>query len=532
MATLFGMKRKIVLKIFFGIIAFTLLVLLLTKVVLEPWIGKKIHASVNKNSTELLMKIEKIHVSIFRSGVEFENITLHSKTKNGEQPGITGKIESVKFKGIHLIKAIFRKNYHIREINVFNSRLTGKTDLQKKTGPAKVSPVNIRIENLYFDKLFVNVIDTSSAQAHTMKDGILNVFEINVEKQDTLSPSIFRKFDFDAPEFETVTPDSLYTISVVGINYSTETNTFIADSLAVHPNYAEYEFTAQSKFQTNRIEANLGRMIFHNFSVPDFIKYRKIISSYIEIGELEMQVFKDKRKEFRHVEKPTFQDMIYNYPAAMNIDSFAILSGNIVYTEHSEKATEKGSISFNEIDARIYKITNDTIYKTEKAYFELKANALLMNKGKIDLTLKSRIFDNRNTFAVNGTLSGMDASDLNPILEKSASLTITSGKINAMNFSFSANNTKASGNMNLLYEGLKFDIMNRQTGETTAFKEQVKSLIANIIVIESNPMPGEEVRPGIIDCERDPERFLFGYFFRSLLSGIKTSVTKTKGAKK
>jgi hypothetical protein len=88
---------------------------------------------------------------------------------------------------------------------------------------------------------------------------------------------------------------------------------------------------------------------------------------------MELNVFRDKRKEFRHIEKPTFQDLIYNYPGTLNIDSIGILSGNIVYSEHAEKAIEKGSVSFNEIDATIYKITNDTIYKTEKAYLELKA---------------------------------------------------------------------------------------------------------------------------------------------------------------
>ena len=96
-------------------------------------------------------------------------------------------------------------------------------------------------------------------------------------------------------------------------------------------------------------------------------------------------------------------------------------------------------------------ITNDTIYKTEKAYLELNANALLMRKGKVVILLKARIFDNQSTFAVNGTLSGMEASELNPILEKNAFLTITSGKINAMDFSFSANNTKATGNVNLFF---------------------------------------------------------------------------------
>lgn len=515
-----------------GIAAFVILIVFLTKVVFEPWIGKKIQTSLNENSGNYLIKIEKVHVSIIRSGIELENITLLSKLENEGQPGLSGEIESVKFKGIHLIKALFKKDYHVREVAIFNSRLTGKIALQKKVSQAKVSPVNIRIENLFFEKLFVDVKDIATSQAYLVKDGVLKVFDIKVEKQDTLSSKIIRQFDFSASEFKTITADSLYTISGIGINYASTSNTLTADSFAIQPNYTEYGFTARSKFQTNRIHANLSGITFHDFSIADYVQSGNIISSYIEIRQIEMQVFKDKRKEFRHTEKPTFQDMIYNYPAAMNIDSIAVLSGNIVYTEHSEKAIEKGSISFNEIDAKINKITNDTIYKTEKAYLELKANALLMGKGKLSILLKARIFDSQNTFAMNGSLSGMEASELNPILEKSASITIISGKINSMNFSFTANNTKSTGNLKLLYEDLKFDMMDRQTGETTALKEQIKSLIANIIVLESNPMPGEEVRPGVIEYERDPERYVFGYFFRSILSGMKTSVTKAKNPKK
>jgi hypothetical protein len=33
-----------------------------------------------------------------------------------------------------------------------------------------------------------------------------------------------------------------------------------------------------------------------------------------------------------------------NYPGILNIDSIGILSGNIVYTEHAEKAIEKDCI--------------------------------------------------------------------------------------------------------------------------------------------------------------------------------------------
>jgi hypothetical protein len=184
-------------------------------------------------------------------------------------------------------------------------------------------------------------------------------------------------------------------------------------------------------------------------------------------------------------------------------------------------------VGFYEIDATIYKITNDTIYKTEKAYLEWKATALLMGKGRLTFLLKARIFDSQNTFALNGKLSGMDASELNPILENNAFIAITSGKINELNFSFSANNTKSTGTLGLLYQGLDFDVVSKQTGETTGMVEQVKSMIANMVVMEANPMPGEEVRPGMIEYERDPEKFLFNYIVKALLSGITTSMTKT-----
>ena len=120
----------------------------------------------------------------------------------------------------------------------------------------------------------------------------------------------------------------------------------------------------------------------------------------------------------------------------------------------------------------------------------------------------------------------MEADELNPILEKSAFFYATSGTIDAMNFSFTANNTKAAGKMTLLYHGLDIAVKNKQTDDTTAFKERFMSFIANRRFLDSNPTKDEDVREGIIDFERDPERFLFHYCFRSILSGITSSIAK------
>ena len=520
------MKRKLLLKFFYGIVALILMYLFLTKVMIEPWIGRKIQTTINESSKDFFIEIGKTHISIFRSELELENISISSKTEQQGIPELKGEIESIKVKGINLTKAIFKKDFEIKEITIFKSSLKGKIPFHKKEKRTKISPYNVTIDSLFFDQTNLDIRDSLTAQAYSVKDGVLKVFGIKVEKLDTLNSGVIKRFDFNAPEFRTVSSDSMYTKTAIGINYSADLNTLAIDSFSVHPNYPDYEFTKRHKFAIDRFDVGLNHFIAHNFSPADYFKSANLICSYIEIGKMNMNVFRDQRKPSRHVKKPAFQDMIYNYHGAINIDSIGLINGNITYTEHDKKANEAGHVIFKEVNAKIYKITNDSIYKTESAFLKLKADGLLMGKGKLTVLLKGRIFDHQNTFSVNGKLSGMEISELNPILEKNAFVFVTSGKIDAINFNFIANNTKATGNLTMLYHGLEVAIKNKRTDDTTAIKERFLSIIANNKLINSNPVPGDGVRVGIIDYERDPEKSLINYCFKSALTGIKSSLVK------
>ncbi|MBK6967264.1 MAG: hypothetical protein IPH20_26050 [Bacteroidales bacterium] len=72
--------------------------------------------------------------------------------------------------------------------------------------------------------------------------------------------------------------------------------------------------------------------------------------------------------------------MMYKYPGKLHIDSIGISGGNITYSEHSPGAGAQGKITFNELNAKLFQITNDTLYKKQKGYFQLYAQALLMGK--------------------------------------------------------------------------------------------------------------------------------------------------------
>jgi hypothetical protein len=526
------MIRNIFLKILIGIVAFALLIMLIAVIFVEPWAAKKIQSAFNDSSEKYHLEIDKVYISIFKSEIELESITMVSKPQHDSLTRLQAEISSIKFKGIKLFKALFKNDIDVREVIIFNSRVAGKFPFREKTGPSIVSPLNVSIENLIFDQLDVNIEDELTSQAFSLNDAVLNVYELQLAKLDTLSKDIFEQLDFKAQKYAMVSADSMYTITAIGVDYSAISYILAIDSFSVNPNYSNYEFTARHQFEIDRIEAGLSQISAYNFSATDYIKSGNLVSSYVKIGKLEMNIFRDKRKEFNHVKKTAFQDILYNYPAKISIDSIGILSGNIIYTEHAEKANEPGIITFEKLNALVFNILNDTIYKTEKAFIGFDAEAFLMGKAKITAHMKGRLFDNQNTFDVDGTLSGMEAMELNPMLEKNAFIYATSGKIEAMSFSFRANNTKASGQMKLRYEGLNVAVKNKMTDDTTALKERVISAIANLIIMHSNPMPGEELRQGNIDFERDPEKWLFNYCAKSIMSGVKSSVTKTPETRK
>jgi len=517
------MKRNTILKILLGIVALLLFIKFLMTVFVDPHVRKKIETTLNEKNSDYLVTIDKVHILMLSSGIKLSRIKIQPKKDFSGILDLYGEIASVKLAGIKFAKAIFKKDINIRKITISESLFMGKISFPREAVTPIVLPKNIRIGIVLFDKINLSVENTANAESYSFKDCVLKLYEVQVEKQDTLSSNIIKQFDFKGKELFSVSSDSMYLYKASDIIYYAKSNTLAVTNFYIQPNYTDYDFASNHEFLTSRIEARFSDIYFYNFYVSDYFRFGSLRSSWMEIGKMDMNVFRDKRKQFRHGEKPAFLDMVYNYPGIIQIDSIGLIKGNVIYTEHAEKANEPGSISFNEISGKMYKITNDTIYKTENDSLRLRGNALLMGKGKMTILLKGRLFESQNTFSLNGTLSALEANELNPILEKNAFIYATSGKIDSMNFSFTANNAKATGKMTLLYHGLDIAVKNKHSDDTTAFRERFISLIVNRKVSDSNPIPNDDVREGIIDYERDPEKEFLDYCFMSILSGIKSS---------
>ena len=516
------MKTKKVIIFLSSILLILVIFKLLMLTILNPWLKNQIQQYLaNKANHEIT--IGTLRSSLFNSYLELKKIAITPIQKRKNSIILNGEIASVKLKGIGLFNAIFKHKYAVSTIRFSNSIIKAELPFSSEKATS-VFPADIRINTIVFDKIDLEIHTDSTSMAFYLKNGFFNIYDLGIVKGDSITSKIIKQTDFEADEINYVAPDSMYNFRAGGMQYSG--NSLRADTLNIHPNYSGYKFTDRYQYVKNRIQADFSGISLKDFSIIDYFISGNLVSSYLEIEKMEMDVFRDKRKKFPKGMKPEFQDLIYSYPGLLNLDSLVLKNGNLLYLAHEEGAEEAGSISFNEIKAGIYNITNDSSFKKEKAFLELKAEGSFMNEGRLRIFLKAQIFDPDNTFTMDGSMSEMDPSRLNPVLEKSADVIISAGKIEGMKFNFIANTNKASGKLLLIYRDLNLTFKNKITGDTTAIKERIISFIANRKVLDSNPLPGEKAREGIIDFNRDPEKYTFNYLYKSLLSGMKFTVLK------
>lgn len=513
----------IVLSVFIGLIV---IIKVATLAFVEPWLEKKIETTLQEKLQDYTIEIDNVNVAFLSWGIELKTIRITSKVAVPAKNELKLEIASVKFKRIDFYKLISTSDIKIEEILISRGRLQGEMPEEKKEPKPVISNANIEIGKIVFHQLEFDVKNFSSPQIFSAKEGTINLHHVKFNKKDTVSLANIKEFDLKVEEFSTILPDSLYTLKAGGIVYDAKDNRLTLEDFIVHANYPDYVFAARQKYQSDCVRAIVKNISFNDFSVEDFIKENKLVSTYVEVEEMDIHVFRDKRKEFHHTVKPMVQDLIYDYKGKLRIDSVGLINGNVTYVEHVEQAVHPGKISFTGINAKVYNIDNDTIYKTTEKFLEIKGYTYLMGKGKVTIALKGKLYDPHNAVLISGSLSTMDASVVNPMLEKNAFIYVTAGKVQSINFTFRADKYKANGKMIMLYEGLDVAVKDKKTNDTTALKAKVISLVANKMIRDSNPEKGDETREGIIEYERDPERFLFNYCFKSILSGLKSSLSK------
>ena len=195
------------------------------------------------------------------------------------------------------------------------------------------------------------------------------------------------------------------------------------------------------------------------------------------------------------------------------------------YEEFPENNDSTGIIYFDKLTARINGLHNDPKHKKD---ITMNAYTRFMGEGELNASFTFP-YDSSNLYRVRGRLEKFPLSRVNRMLGSAAKAKIESGVMNRFNFEFAYNDQKSTGVVEMIYEDLKLVTLRENKDQEQAVSP-FKTWILNTFFIKKNPAKelSDDTRKGEIEFYRDTQKSVFNYWWKSILSGIKSAYNLDK----
>ncbi|MFD2532684.1 AsmA family protein [Gracilimonas halophila] len=314
-----------------------------------------------------------------------------------------------------------------------------------------------------------------------------------------------------------------YDLTIANFNFDKQAESFSIANMALTPLLTKYEFSEAKGFQLDRINLEILALSLSGMNL------NSLADEHINVEELSidkpwMEVFRNKqidRKEGLNV-KPLLNELANSVDFSIGVNETIISEATIIYEEHKGPSDSSAAISFNDLDATISNIRSASHPSFLEDTLTLHVETLFMDTALLTVDVSYPVFNDADFHTVKANLDSFDPKVAGNMLERSGFVRVEEGLVESLEAEFELNSQSSSGEALILYRDLRISFLDEDSGEQ-GFGEKFKDLIANTFSIKSdNIEPDPSI--GDIDFEREVEKSLFAYWWKSLLSGIQDTI--------
>lgn len=343
----------------------------------------------------------------------------------------------------------------------------------------------------------------------------------------TSHSSIINDMDITFYKREMVTKSGLYLIRSNNVTYSYKQNRLILDSVYLTPRYGRKEFFKKAVYQTDRISLKGKNIIIDGIDFESILTDRIYHIDRVSLNGFMMISHRDKRYERKPgVIKPMPQTALRNLPFKIAIDSLYVNKSYILYGEYVDQSQKPGEVYFTDFNIKAGNITNVGKNIERDPVMEVMMSTQLMGDASLTLGVKFILNDPSDYFEYSGHLNSFDLRKMNSMAENLLGLTIKSGKGTLDINDVSGNNDVAKGKLYFKYKNLKVGLYNRNKAkEVTGILGPLVSFVVNDLTLRSNnPKSFGKPKLGDVYFERDANKSILNYLWKSTMSGLLTTI--------
>jgi len=389
----------------------------------------------------------------------------------------------------------------------------------------------LRVQTTTFNEVRVKYQTFNDSTSHVIvADSIgLTINEINIDTSifDHAENDIVRKMTIDLKGRTSYSADSLYMFRSGLVSYDFNRNAISIDSFQVIPTLGDAEFFEKAVYQTDRISLFGNRVMAYDFRLEELLEDDLIHFGRLDVDGLQLDIVRDKnyaRKPNDFKSMP--QEMLRNMDQKITIDSVRMFNSYVKYGEYVEKSSMPGSVFFDRFALNMYNLSSDLPRPDPTTALKVKIGARVMGKAHFDLSVVFPYVSDSNDFWLSANSEEIDLTTLNPLTENVLGLSIKEGEGRIENSFITGNSRYSRGSMLFTYNKLKLNLYNRKKAEQNKgmFAGITRFLINDLLIHKNNPKFGKNPRMGQVYFERDPEKAILNYVWKSLLSGMLSSI--------
>lgn len=390
-----------------------------------------------------------------------------------------------------------------------------------------ISIKHIDIMNSRFN-IYKNGIDSLSVFSTNDNSIAIKDFIVNKETDDQNKLFFADKFEIIMNEFSYHLGSGLYSIHGKSLYASYLDSTLVVDSLKLVPNFSKKEFADEAGQQISRAKINSSKVSCKKMDVKSFFETNSLVIGKVDIIGCAIDVYRDNTLPLKPIVRPSLQVMIKSLPFLVSVDSIEMKSANVTFEVLNPGVSSTGKITINKMNALITGVKNDTLSYSDNQSIRAVVNGYIFNQGRFREVYTFPLKATKELFYCSGSMTSMSMISFNPIIEQASQVSIKSGQLDSLSFSFVAHEYSSKGTMRFMYHDLEVELMNKE-GEKHRLKEKVKTFLANKLVVkDSNPGKDGKVRISNIYAKRNPYRFFLFYSMQSVLSGVKPAIEGNK----
>ncbi|WP_037317530.1 hypothetical protein [Salegentibacter sp. Hel_I_6] len=499
------MKKKSKLSLSFIVV---FVVLAVAVILGNIFAENKLKSALEENLSKSEIEYDKINVSILGQSASLSN-AIYKKN------GLQFATEEIKLDGINILEYLTNNNIEISTLKITKPEVIiysekQKEDKNSENGDSKKIDLLIKSVEI-LDGSFKMAKNDSVKEQLFARFPKIDIDQVRVDEKSLASGIPFKYEDFqinsDSLFFKLNDQHDLYVGKMEMNSGSLKFN-----EISIRPLYDKQVFQRHIPYEKDRFELDLRELAFERFNWDFKNDSLSLESNITRIANGDIKIYRDKQVKEDTRQKPMYSKMIRELPFKLKLDTLKVENLAIQYEELVKPKRGPGKVTFKNLNASIYNISNVGMDSEDFPRTDIDVQAQFQGEAKLNVNWNFDISNKADAFAISGQMDRISSAGINLFMEPALNVKAEGG-IRDMRFNFTGNNINSTGNMKLVYNDFKVEVL-REDGEE---KNKFLSALANLIV--NNNATSEEKEQKNIKTKRTQTKSFWNYLWKNIRNG-------------